>query len=72
VLAATNAALEDIRREAFTYPSPPPRTGRVQRYQGVAVESNTIPWTWDCVSSSYQPTVVSEERTEGGRRRRRR
>lgn len=52
VLAATNAALEDVRREAFAQPSPPPRRERLQRYQGVTIPSSTIPFNWDCVSSS--------------------
>ncbi|KAF2704961.1 hypothetical protein K504DRAFT_347456, partial [Pleomassaria siparia CBS 279.74] len=52
VLAATNQALEDLRREAFAQPSPPPRRERLQRYQGVQIPSSTIPFNWDCVSSS--------------------
>ncbi|KAF2815081.1 uncharacterized protein BDZ99DRAFT_190247 [Mytilinidion resinicola] len=72
VLAATNEALEDIRREAFTYPSPPPRTHRVQRYQGVAIETTAIPFHWDCISNSYQPTVSEASRSTGTRHRRRR
>lgn len=58
VLAATNAALEDLRREAFAQPSPPPRRERLQRYQGVTIPSSSIPFNWDCVSSSQ---------TSGGR-----
>ncbi|OCK81555.1 hypothetical protein K432DRAFT_415949 [Lepidopterella palustris CBS 459.81] len=74
VLAATNQALEDIRREAFTYPSPPPRRGRVQQYQGIPVETSTIPFHWDCISNSYQPTVsqASQGSSSGHRRRSRR
>ncbi|OCL10366.1 hypothetical protein AOQ84DRAFT_218594 [Glonium stellatum] len=53
VLAATNQALEDIRREAFTS-SPAPR--RVWRYQGVAVETAEIPFHWDCVSNQSSTT----------------
>lgn len=50
VLAATNTALEDLRREAFL-PSPPPRRERLRRYQGVTIPAASIPYTWDCVSS---------------------
>ncbi|KAF2743622.1 hypothetical protein M011DRAFT_496762 [Sporormia fimetaria CBS 119925] len=67
VLAATNQALEDLRREAFAHPSPPPRRDRLRRYQGVAVPASSIPFNWDCVSSSQTSTAHSEPR----RRRRR-
>ncbi|PVI06575.1 hypothetical protein DM02DRAFT_426442 [Periconia macrospinosa] len=50
VLAATNTALEDLRREAFL-PSPPPRRERLRRYGGVTIPAASIPYTWDCVSS---------------------
>lgn len=52
VLAATNQALENVRREAFAQPSPPPRRDRLRRYEGVAIPANQIPFSWDCVSSS--------------------
>ncbi|KAH7402845.1 hypothetical protein BKA66DRAFT_390634, partial [Pyrenochaeta sp. MPI-SDFR-AT-0127] len=52
VLAATNQALEDVRREAFAQPSPPPRRERLRRYEGVTIPTSTIPFNWDCVSSS--------------------
>lgn len=52
VLAATNLALENVRREAFAQPSPPPRRERLRRYEGVTVPTSQIPFNWDCVSSS--------------------
>jgi hypothetical protein len=52
VLAATNQALENVRREAFAQPSPPPRRERLRRYEGVNIPANQIPFSWDCVSSS--------------------
>jgi hypothetical protein len=52
VLAATNQALENVRREAFAQPSPPPRRERLRRYEGVTIPSSQIPFSWDCVSSS--------------------
>lgn len=52
VLAATNQALETVRREAFAQPSPPPRRERLRRYEGVTVPTSQIPFNWDCVSSS--------------------
>jgi hypothetical protein len=52
VLAATNQALETVRRDAFSQPSPPPRRERVRRYDGVAVPTSQVPFNWDCVSSS--------------------
>jgi hypothetical protein len=52
VLAATNQALETVRREAFAQPSPPPRRERLRRYEGVTIPSSQIPFSWDCVSSS--------------------
>lgn len=54
VLAATNQALETVRREAFAQPSPPPRRERLRRYEGVTLPSSQIPFSWDCVSSSQQ------------------
>jgi hypothetical protein len=61
VLAATNQALETVRRDAFSQPSPPPRRERVRRYDGVAVPTSQMPFNWDCVSSSqasaaYEPS----------------
>ena len=53
VLAATNTALEHLRREAFAQPSPPPRGDRLRRYQGVTIPASSIPFEWDCVSSQY-------------------
>jgi hypothetical protein len=70
VLAATNQALEDLRREAFAQPSPPPRRERLQRYQGVAIPTSTIPFNWDCVSSSQTSTVYGESSTQRRHRRR--
>ncbi|KAF2818755.1 hypothetical protein CC86DRAFT_255780, partial [Ophiobolus disseminans] len=52
VLAATNQALETVRREAFAQPSPPPRRERLRRYEGVTIPSSQIPFSWDCVSST--------------------
>ncbi|KAL5114961.1 hypothetical protein ACEQ8H_007133 [Pleosporales sp. CAS-2024a] len=52
VLAATNEALETVRREAFAQPSPPPRRHRLMQYEGVTIPANQIPFSWDCVSSS--------------------
>ncbi|KAF2027003.1 hypothetical protein EK21DRAFT_91891 [Setomelanomma holmii] len=52
VLAATNQALESVRREAFAQPSPPPRRERLRRYEGVTIPASQIPFSWDCVSSS--------------------
>ncbi|KAF1958680.1 hypothetical protein CC80DRAFT_17454 [Byssothecium circinans] len=52
VLAATNSALEDLRREAFSQSSPPPRRDRLRRYQGVTIPASSVPYSWDCVSSS--------------------
>lgn len=52
VLAATNQALENVRREAFAQSSPPPRRERLRRYEGVALPTSQMPFDWDCVSSS--------------------
>ncbi|CAI6335840.1 unnamed protein product [Periconia digitata] len=52
VLAATNNALEDLRREAFQQPSPPPHRERLRRFQGVTIPASSIPYSWDCVSST--------------------
>jgi hypothetical protein len=56
VLAATNQALEHVRREAFAQPSPPPRRDRLRRYEGVTIPANQIPFSWDCMSSSQNST----------------
>lgn len=69
VLAATNQALEDLRREAFAQPSPPPRRQRVQRYQGATVATSSIPFNWDCISSS-QTSAGGESSTRYRRSRR--
>ncbi|KAF9698699.1 hypothetical protein EKO04_003108 [Ascochyta lentis] len=52
VLAATNQALETVRRDAFAQSSPPPRRERLRRYEGVTIPTSQIPFNWDCVSSS--------------------
>jgi hypothetical protein len=52
VLAATNQALENVRREAFAQPSPPPRRERLRRYGDTTIPASQIPFSWDCVSSS--------------------
>ncbi|KAF2264432.1 hypothetical protein CC78DRAFT_235030 [Lojkania enalia] len=70
VLAATNQALENLRREAFAQPSPPPRRDRVQRYQGVTVPTSSIPFNWDCVSSSQTSAGYGESSTRPRRSRR--
>ncbi len=64
VLAATNQALEDVRREAFAQPSPPPRRERLRRYEGVTIPTSTIPFNWDCVSSSQASAPYTQ--TSGG------
>ncbi|KAF2476721.1 uncharacterized protein BDR25DRAFT_171653, partial [Lindgomyces ingoldianus] len=68
VLAATNQALEDLRREAFAQPSPPPRRERLQRYQGVTLPTSSIPFNWDCVSSSQTSAGYGESSTRHRRR----
>ena len=68
VLAATNTALEHLRREAFAQPSPPPRGERLRRYQGVTIPASSIPFEWDCVSSQYS----SRHGESSGRQRARR
>lgn len=59
--AATNQALEELRREAFAHPSPPPRRQRVRRYQGVAIPTSTIPFNWDCVSSEQSAAATPRD-----------
>ncbi|KAF1966934.1 hypothetical protein BU23DRAFT_559780 [Bimuria novae-zelandiae CBS 107.79] len=68
VLAATNTALEQFRREAFAQPSPPPRRERLRRYQGMAIPASSIPFEWDCVSSHN--SVGHGERSTRQRQRR--
>jgi len=68
VLAATNQALENVRREAFAQPSPPPRRERLRRYEGVSVPTNRIPFNWDCVSSSRN-SAIQQHHGEPSRRR---
>jgi hypothetical protein len=74
VLAATNQALENVRREAFAQPSPPPRRDRLRRYEGVNIPANQIPFSWDCVSSSQtsagQGTTAGESSSRQRRSRR--
>lgn len=74
VLAATNQALENVRREAFAQPSPPPRRDRLRRYEGVTIPANQIPFSWDCVSSSQTSAgygTISGEPSSRQRRSRR-
>lgn len=52
VLAATNQALETVRRDAFAQPSPPPRRERLRRYGDLSIPTSQVPFNWDCVSSS--------------------
>jgi hypothetical protein len=75
VRAATNNALEEVRREAFAQPSPPPRRERLRRYEGVAIPTSQVPFNWDCVSSSQASAGAGYTTTVGetsGRRRSRR
>ena len=51
VLAATNQALETVRRDAFASPSPP-RRERLRRYGDLSIPTSQVPFNWDCVSSS--------------------
>ncbi|CAO2657169.1 Nn.00g032950.m01.CDS01 [Neocucurbitaria sp. VM-36] len=71
VLAATNQALEDVRREAFAQPSPPPRRERLRRYEGVAIPTSAIPFNWDCVSSSQTSAGYGNAGSSRERRSRR-
>lgn len=67
VLAATNQALETVRRDAFAQPSPPPRRERLRRYEGVTIPTSQMPFNWDCVSSSQ---ASGGHRESGSRHRR--
>jgi hypothetical protein len=71
VLAATNQALENVRREAFAQPSPPPRRDRLRRYEGVTIPSSQIPFSWDCVSSSQTSAGYGTTAGEPSSRQRR-
>lgn len=70
VLAATNQALETVRRDAFAQPSPPPRRERLRRYEGVTIPTSQIPFNWDCVSSSQASGGHAESSTRHRRSRR--
>lgn len=72
VLAATNQALEDVRREAFAQasPPPPPRRERLRRYEGVTLPTSQIPFNWDCVSSSQTSAGHGDVGTRPRRSRR--
>ncbi|KAH8727007.1 hypothetical protein GQ44DRAFT_613064 [Phaeosphaeriaceae sp. PMI808] len=71
VLAATNQALETVRREAFAQSSPPPRRERLRRYEGVTIPASQIPFSWDCVSSSQTSAGHGTSAGEPGSRHRR-
>lgn len=71
VLAATNQALENVRREAFAQPSPPPRRDRLRRYEGMTIPANQIPFSWDCVSSSQTSAGYGTTAGESSSRQRR-
>lgn len=70
VLAATNQALETVRRDAFAQPSPPPRRERLRRYEGVTLPTSQIPFNWDCVSSSQASGGYGESSSRHRRSRR--
>ncbi|KAH9868803.1 hypothetical protein J1614_007877, partial [Plenodomus biglobosus] len=70
VLAATNEALENVRREAFAQSSPPPRRERLRRFEEVTVPTSQIPFNWDCVSSSQTSARQGHGDSSGSRRRR--
>ncbi|KAF1914066.1 hypothetical protein BDU57DRAFT_503181 [Ampelomyces quisqualis] len=71
VLAATNQALENVRREAFAQSSPPPRRDRLRRYEGMTIPANQIPFSWDCVSNSQTSTGHGTTAGESSIRQRR-
>ncbi len=60
VLAATNQALETVRRDAFAQPSPPPQRERLRRYQGVTIPTSQLPFNWDCVDSAQVSGAYGE------------
>jgi hypothetical protein len=70
VLAATNQALETVRRDAFAQPSPPPRRERLRRYEGVTIPTSQMPFNWDCVSSSQASGGYGESSSRHRRSRR--
>lgn len=70
VLAATNQALETVRRDAFAQPSPPPRRERLRRYEGVTIPTSQMPFNWDCVSSSQTSGGIGESSSRHRRSRR--
>ena len=70
VLAATNQALETVRRDAFAQPSPPPRRERLRRYEGVTIPTSQLPFNWDCVSSSQASGGYGESSSRHRRSRR--
>jgi hypothetical protein len=69
VLAATNQALETVRRDAFAQPSPPPRRERLRRYGDLSIPTSQVPFNWDCVSSS-QASGAQDSSTRHRRSRR--
>ncbi|KAF1934028.1 uncharacterized protein M421DRAFT_110897 [Didymella exigua CBS 183.55] len=52
VLAATNQALETVRRDAFAQSSPPPRREGLRRYGDLSNPTPQVLFDWDCISSS--------------------
>ena len=70
VLAATNQALETVRRDAFAQPSPPPRRERLRRYEGVTIPTSQMPFNWDCVSSSQASGAYGDSSSRHRRSRR--
>jgi hypothetical protein len=70
VLAATNQALETVRRDAFAQPSPPPRRDRLRRYEGITIPTSQMPFNWDCVSSSQASGGYGESSSRHRRSRR--
>jgi hypothetical protein len=70
VLAATNQALETVRRDAFAQPSPPPRRERLRRYGDLSIPTSQVPFNWDCVSSSQASGGQGDSSTRHRRSRR--